>query len=172
MEPHDKEPLPRRLGRGYGGMPPLGRAAVGAAGVLVALALISLVSRNVDLSGAGGGVVLLLVGVLYFLPAVIASRRSLPNKNSVFIVNLFFGWTFVGWVVALAWAVSGTPSQQYQALSSHEAEPGTASPPPSDIKQCPFCAEDIKKAAIVCKHCGRDLPAALQPRVPVPSGTQ
>ena len=26
-----------------------------------------------------------------------------------------------------------------------------------DIKQCPFCAEDIKAAAIVCKHCGREL---------------
>jgi hypothetical protein len=25
-------------------------------------------------------------------------------------------------------------------------------------KVCPFCAEDIKKAAIVCKHCGRELP--------------
>ena len=28
----------------------------------------------------------------------------------------------------------------------------------NDVKQCPFCAEDIKAAAIVCKHCKRDLP--------------
>ena len=28
----------------------------------------------------------------------------------------------------------------------------------SKLKVCPFCAEDIKIAAIVCKHCGRDLP--------------
>lgn len=31
---------------------------------------------------------------------------------------------------------------------------------------CPFCAETIKKAARVCKHCGRDLPlsgAAIDP---------
>lgn len=28
-----------------------------------------------------------------------------------------------------------------------------------DDKACPFCAETIKAAAVVCKHCGRDLPA-------------
>lgn len=29
-----------------------------------------------------------------------------------------------------------------------------------DEKTCPFCAETIKAAAVVCKHCGRDLPSA------------
>lgn len=31
--------------------------------------------------------------------------------------------------------------------------------PPGHTRICPFCAESIKAAAIVCKHCGRDLPA-------------
>jgi hypothetical protein len=56
-----------------------------------------------------GGVVGL---VLYFLPTMIAWYRDSPVAGSVTVVNLFLGWTFIGWVVALAMAVGGRGSQK------------------------------------------------------------
>jgi hypothetical protein len=42
--------------------------------------------------------------VLLFLPTLVAKLRSHPNVFSIFLINLFFGWSFVGWVIALVWA--------------------------------------------------------------------
>ena len=48
---------------------------------------------------------LLLIGLgLYFLPTIVAVWRIKRNTASIATVNLFLGWSFVGWVVALAWA--------------------------------------------------------------------
>jgi hypothetical protein len=41
---------------------------------------------------------------VYMLPALVADRRDAPNFGTVFAVNALFGWTVVGWVVALRMA--------------------------------------------------------------------
>jgi hypothetical protein len=43
--------------------------------------------------------------VMYFLPSVIALVRSKRDISAILLLNLFLGWTFIGWVVALVWAV-------------------------------------------------------------------
>ncbi|MFE9855676.1 superinfection immunity protein [Streptomyces sp. NPDC005780] len=47
---------------------------------------------------------LIAAALVYFVPAVVAFSRGVPNKGSVLVLNLFLGWTLVGWVVALAMA--------------------------------------------------------------------
>lgn len=43
---------------------------------------------------------------LYFLPTIIASGRHLHERTGIAMLNLFLGWTFFGWVIALIWAVT------------------------------------------------------------------
>jgi hypothetical protein len=44
---------------------------------------------------------------LYFLPTIIAYRRGHHNRGSIATINTVFGWTILGWVIALSMANSG-----------------------------------------------------------------
>lgn len=43
---------------------------------------------------------------IYFAPTIVAIVRGHSSMAAIIIVNVFLGWTFVGWVVALAWAAA------------------------------------------------------------------
>jgi hypothetical protein len=42
---------------------------------------------------------------LYFLPWFVATRRNHRNEAAILIVNLLLGWSLLGWVAALVWAL-------------------------------------------------------------------
>jgi hypothetical protein len=53
-------------------------------------------------------IICLVLGVIfYFLPAFIASSKKHPNAMAIAVLDLFLGWTFLGWVIALVWAFTG-----------------------------------------------------------------
>jgi hypothetical protein len=53
----------------------------------------------------GGVLAALLFVAIYFVPTIIAALGKHPLVAPVLVLNVFLGWTFVGWVVALALAV-------------------------------------------------------------------
>lgn len=50
------------------------------------------------------GILFSAVTLLYMLPTGVSLIRNGRNKLPIFLLNLFLGWTFIGWVVALVWA--------------------------------------------------------------------
>jgi hypothetical protein len=43
--------------------------------------------------------------VMYFIPSIVAFARSKLDAVSILILNFFLGWTAIGWVIALVWAL-------------------------------------------------------------------
>lgn len=48
------------------------------------------------------------------MPTLVAFSRGVPNKGSALVVNLFLGWTLVGWAVSPARAArAAQPGPRY-----------------------------------------------------------
>jgi hypothetical protein len=50
--------------------------------------------------------------ILYFLPTFVAAMRGHYNTSAIFIINLFLGWSCLGWVISLAWAFTYVPPRR------------------------------------------------------------
>ena len=44
--------------------------------------------------------------VLYFLPAIVAQKRSHHNRTAILVLDLLAGWTVLGWIIAMVWATT------------------------------------------------------------------
>jgi hypothetical protein len=49
-----------------------------------------------------------LVGLaVYCLPIIIAAIRHSKSMVGIVLLNILAGWTFIGWIIALIWAITG-----------------------------------------------------------------
>lgn len=57
---------------------------------------------------------------VYCVPTLIALVRGLPNRGHIAVINMYLGWTVIGWVWAL-YAAIRTPRQAVESSGRHEA---------------------------------------------------
>lgn len=107
--------------------------------------------------------------IFFWLIMIIATGALAASKG-----RWVFGWVFNAIVFAPVTALillalpnlrtereaARRHQEVVQALAHREA-------PPTDTRDCPHCAERIKVAAKVCKHCGRDVEPVVA-ALPVP----
>lgn len=46
-----------------------------------------------------------LVVFAYLLPSFVALQRKHANTTAICALNILVGWSFIGWVAALVWAL-------------------------------------------------------------------
>ena len=56
-------------------------------------------------SGAGVGVLFAILLIPYLFPAIIAYSRRHPSCHAILALNVLLGWTLIGWVVSIVWAL-------------------------------------------------------------------
>lgn len=85
-------------------------------------------------------VITIVAAILYFLPYANAKSRKHKSAGAIGALNLFLGWTLIGWLAALIWSFTGNTEDTSISANTHV--------------KCPDCAELVKREARVCKHCG------------------
>ena len=58
------------------------------------------------LATGAGLVFIALICVVYPLPAIIAFSRRHRNRWVILVINIAFGATVIGWLIALVWALN------------------------------------------------------------------
>jgi hypothetical protein len=55
---------------------------------------------------------ILVMIAMYWLPTILAVTRHSPSAMAIGVLNFFLGWTIIGWIIALVWALAAVPATQ------------------------------------------------------------
>jgi hypothetical protein len=102
----------------------------------------SLILADSDSSGAVVGMILLLA--LYFLPTILGWKKR--NAGAIAVLNFLLGWTVIGWIVALIWALTNDAPDPRVVVQSSLA--------PAAPMLCPKCGRYSQAGSAFCSQCG------------------
>lgn len=89
--------------------------------------------------------------LLYFLPSIVAGLRQKSNFLAIFLLNFFLGWTLIGWVISLVWAVKND-FVDIPERSDHSTFPNQV-----QGRFCYNCRRHTQQGSRFCAHCGLTL---------------
>lgn len=87
---------------------------------------------------------LLFITAMYFLPTIIAHNKR--DFAGIFLVNLFFGWTVIGWIIAMIWACSAEIKPHVLVVAG-----------PVGAHYCASCGTIGVVGGRFCGSCGRPI---------------
>lgn len=87
---------------------------------------------------------------LYLLPIYEAWKREHPNMTPVVLVNIFLGWTLIGWVAAMVMAYRSNEPQKVELVYNNEPYEPRPSFAPATSK--PSIADELQKLADLKKQ--------------------
>jgi uncharacterized membrane protein YqaE (UPF0057 family) len=57
------------------------------------------------MDGSGSdGILALICALTYFIPTIVG--RNKRHATAICVLNILLGWTVIGWIVAMVWAIS------------------------------------------------------------------
>jgi uncharacterized membrane protein (DUF485 family) len=74
--------------------------------VILLLILVGFVSGWLNAAFFEGLIYAIIILFGCFLPALIAARRRHLNSSAITVLNLFLGWTVLGWIISLVWSMT------------------------------------------------------------------